>query len=288
MAEYNVQIKTFEPRDPRLGRHVRHDSRSLAYRYPETEDLTTLQSIQHSSAIPVLDQGQVGSCTGNAAIKAISYLPLWQGGFLQWLSNDPIKDEEFAVSIYSSATKLDSYAGTYPPDDTGSDGLSVAKVLKAQGFISGYQHATSLNSCLNALSKQPVIVGTSWHEDMFTPDSDGQLFITGSVEGGHEYCLDALDVEQKRVWMQNSWGETWGLNGRAWLTWEDLGTLLADQGDCTIFTPLTEPAPVPTPPEPTDVKGQFVAAAQEWLTHRHVAPPNKALVNPLRDYLASL
>jgi hypothetical protein len=66
------------------------------------------------------------------------------------------------------------------------------------------------------------------------------------VVGGHEICLDELDVENELVWVHNSWGEDWGVEGRAALHWDDLGELLADDGDCTIFTPLTEPAPVPT------------------------------------------
>jgi hypothetical protein len=45
--------------------------------------------------------------------------------------------------------------------------------------------------------------------------------------------------------MRNSWGRAWGSRGRAWMTWDDLGQLLADDGDCTILVPRTEPAPQP-------------------------------------------
>jgi hypothetical protein len=41
---YNVYIKKFDPSDPRLGRHVRHDSRSLQYQVEEAP-LSTLKSI---------------------------------------------------------------------------------------------------------------------------------------------------------------------------------------------------------------------------------------------------
>lgn len=248
MFEFTVRIKTYDVTDPRLGRNVRHDSRSLAYLEPKTAPDVPLQSVRHKSEIPTLDQGQLGSCTGNAATKCVSYAPMW-GPLAPAASvlsvDDAQADETYAVDVYSSATALDSYQGTYPPDDTGSDGLSVAKVLTRRGLISGYRHATSMRRTLHALSRQPVIVGTEWHEGMFHPDADGRLRRTGALAGGHEYVLDEIDVENKRVWMQNSWGESWGVSGRAYFTWPDFRKLLKADGDCTVFVPVTEPAPVP-------------------------------------------
>jgi len=180
---------------------------------------------------------------------------------------DADHDEQFAVVLYSLATTLDPYSGMYPPTDTGSNGLSIAKALQKLGLISGYQHATSLAAALTALNDQACMVGTIWRGDMFNPMSDGRLKITGNIEGGHEYKLDELDVENKRVWILNQWGLDWGINGRAYLTWDDLGTLLANQGDCTVLTPVTQPAPTPSPapappaPAPTpavDVNAEFV------------------------------
>lgn len=248
---HTLYVKRYEPSDPRLGRHVLHDSRSLSFRV-EPVNVDELKSVRHLTQIPILNQGNLGSCTGNAAVNVLATDT--------FLATDPVKAvlanfnsdlaEEYAVSVYSDATVLDPFPGSYQPTDTGSDGLSVAKVLTSRGLISGYQHATSLAAALSALSKQACMVGTPWHGDMFNPDADGRLRITGSVEGGHEYKLDELDVENRRVWILNSWGLDWGLGGRAWLSWDDLGSLLADDGDCTVFTPLTQPAPTPTPPVP--------------------------------------
>jgi hypothetical protein len=256
--------------DPRLGRHVRHDPQSWNYAVTAA-DVDTLKSVRHKSQIPTLDQGQLGSCTGNAATKCLSY--------------DATADEKYAVGVYSDATKLDNYPGAYPPKDTGSDGLSVAKVLKSRDLISGYQHAFSLEALLTALAKQPVIVGTEWRQDMFHPAADGRQKITGDVAGGHEYCLDELDVENKRIWMQNSWGDSWGVEGRAYFTWDDMKTLLAASGDCTIFTPLSSPPP---PPPPSDPQAEFVAAAKSWLSFRHTAKVNVAFEADLKKYLDSL
>jgi hypothetical protein len=133
--------------------------------------------------------------------------------------------------LYHNATVLDGYPGTWPPTDTGSSGLAVAKASVKAGYVTGYTHAFGLDQCLAALVLAPVIVGTNWHQDMFTPDASGYLHPTGTVVGGHEYALVGLDVKRARVTMLNSWSASWGRNGRAYITFDDLGTLLADSGD---------------------------------------------------------
>ncbi len=249
--------------DPRLGRHVNHDPRSLRYLAP-AQPVSTLTSVRHSSSIPILDQGDLGSCTGNAATACLSYESFWGTGSTVLSTTDATADETYAVGVYSDATKIDDYDGTYPPTDTGSDGLSVAKVLTNRGLISGYTHATSLEAALTALQTQAVITGTEWLNGMFTPDADGRLHVTGSVAGGHEYVLDEVDVPNQRVWMRNSWGDSWGVQGRAYFTWADFQKLLAKDGDVTVFTPASQPAPTPTP-DPSDVDSVLVPIVQRLL-----------------------
>lgn len=273
-TEYTLDVKRFDPADPRLGRHVRHDSRSLRF-LVTPQPRSAMVSVRHYSHIPVLDQGNLGSCTGNASTKNMSYGDFWVAQGDRVLSQTETDvNQTYAVGVYSDATKLDPWDGTYLPDDTGSDGLSVAKVLQSRGLISGYKHATSLDAVLTALQTQPVITGTTWNEDMFEPDADGRLHITGDPQGGHEYVLDEVDMENERIWMQNSWGPYWGIEGRAYFTFDDYATLLADYGDVTIFVPITEPAPEPTPqptPEPVpvpddDADATFAAEAKKWLS----------------------
>lgn len=292
--DFTIVVKRFEDQDPRLGRNVLHDSRSLDYQV-QPRSASTLRSVRHQTRIPILDQGNylppggtnrisLGSCTGNAGTNIL--------GTDKFLATDVVKkvlsltdadlDEAFAVAVYSLSTTLDPYSGTYPPNDTGSNGLSVAKALQKMGLISGYQHATSLAAALTALSDQPCMAGTVWHGDMFNPMPNGRLKITGSIEGGHEYKLDELDVENRRVWILNQWGD-WGINGRAWLSWDDFGTLLANQGDCTVLTPVTQPAPTPSPapapPAPTPTPAPTPAPTP-------VVDPAKQLAADLRAALA--
>jgi hypothetical protein len=234
----------------RLGRHVYHDSRSLAYRVDKV-DLSTLKSVAWQRRIPILDQGELGSCTGNAALGCLGTEPFFST-LADWFidSSNVLGDEDRAVNIYSQATAIDEFPGQYPPEDTGSSGLGVAKVCKKLGLISGYRHATSINGAFGALQKTPIITGTYWYDSFDEPESDGRIRLTpdAQVRGGHEYLFRQLDVENQRVWMDNSWTDQWGIEGRAYLTWGDYEQLLSRDGDATIFVPLTQPPPQPTPP----------------------------------------
>lgn len=258
--EHTLTLKPFIRTDPRLGRHKAHDSRSLQYRAPR-RGLSTLKSVEHVINIGILDQGNIGSCTGYAAAGNLGANAYWAMSEAA-LRNDAAS--AYALGIYKDATLIDPWQGSYEPDDTGSDGLSVAKVLKSRGLISGYMHATSLDACLTALAERPVMIGSAWYSDMFEPSSTGEIVPTGNIEGGHEWFIYKLDVENKRVGMQQSWGPNWGpLRGRAWLTWNNLDKLLLNDGDCTILVPKSEPPPVPMPVVPSSKAEQDFAHAMD-------------------------
>lgn len=268
------------PHHPLLGRHVNHDPRSRAY--PVAPTATTLTAVRHTSDIGILDQGQLGSCTGNAGVGAIYREPFMVGILKSWHLYSA--DEAGAVALYSEATVLDGYAGTYPPTDTGSDGLSVAKALQKAGIISGYLHAFTLQSALLQLMATPLITGITWYNSMFDPDFSGLLTVdppTGAA-GGHELCVDeyvpATGSAPAMVGGPNSWGTSWGKDGRWYMAVDDWGTLLADDGDVTAFVPANQPAPTPTPtPVPADADATLWAAVEHWaVDERHTLDNKKA------------
>ncbi len=264
-------------RDPRLKRNVRHDSRSRLFAYP-TGSLSIV-SATHARHIAVLDQGQVGSCTGNAGIGSMGTTPLFEA--LKDVVGGYNLDEPGAVKLYSDAESIDG-DGPYPPNDNGSDGLSIAKALKNAGMISGYQHTFSLDACLKALGQTPVMLGMNWYDSMMSPAADGRLSISGNIAGGHEIEAREIDATNKRVWIDNSWGESWGVAGRAYLTFDDLGRLLGEQGDCTVLLPLSTPAPTPNPaPAPADESSKAFAAALRhngWVDGRHSGENHKVAI----------
>jgi hypothetical protein len=209
----------------RLGRHVEHDPRSFAY----FAGTAALQSIMHRHTGPVLDQGNLGSCTGNAVAQVLNTAPVHKPG-------QRLMKEGDAIMIYSLGTKLDGYPGTYPPDDTGSSGLAVMKAAKKLGLISGYSHTFSLDHLLGALVLKPGILGINWYDSFDEPATSGECPLpTGaSIRGGHEVAMLGLDVKKRRVWCLNSWGR-WGYRntGRFFFSWATLSRLLREQGDAT-------------------------------------------------------
>lgn len=290
-----VHYQRIPSTDSRLARHVRHDDRSRAYAF-DTAGLSIV-SAKHQRHIGVLDQGMLGSCTGNAGIGCLGTDPFYS----TMTGSAPIGytgrtvaagmvyslDEVGAVRLYSDATKVDDCPGQYPPTDTGSDGLTVAKVLKAAGEISGYQHTFTLDDALKALGVTPVVCGITWYDDMFTPDPDGRVHPDGGVAGGHEICADEIRADVEQVWFTNSWGVDWGAAGRFYLTFADFGKLLADQGDVTIFTPLTAPAPTPAPSpgDPDDAAFAAVLRRHDWV-HRYHLLDNAKVAAAARIWLA--
>lgn len=229
----------------RLGRHINHDPRSRLFGFsarPEADVPIVTTSWQRR--IPILDQGSLGSCTGNAAAGWIGTDNTVRAGITDF-GGTPV-DEADAVAIYSQATRIDPFPGVYPPDDTGSDGLSVAKVLKAWGLADSYSHCFTLDETLRACMSGPVLIGILWYENMCYPDVDGLVTPGGPVVGGHELCLTAVDVDARRVTFANSWGDSWGVVGYGQMTWDTLGRLLSEDGDATV----PHPVPVPLPPAP--------------------------------------
>ena len=212
---------------PALGRIVEHDPKSRFY---QAAMAVAPRSVLWGHHAPVLDQGNVGSCTGNALAQALNcdYFAKCRSHYLT---------ENDALTLYSAATQIDDVPGIYPPDDTGSSGLAVAKAGVKAGYLTGYKHAFGFAHFVAALQLQPVIVGTSWHEGMFTPDKSGLVRPTGPVAGGHEYLAIGVDYTLKSVTFLNSWGDKWGQHGRFHMTFGDFTALLADQGDVVAPVP---------------------------------------------------
>jgi hypothetical protein len=209
----------------RLGRHVEHDPRSRAY----SAGTAAIKSATHKRHGKAFDQGELGSCTGNAMAGLLMTEPFWVRG-----RNLTEKD---AVALYKAATRLDSIRGSYPPDDTGSSGLAVMKAAVKAKFIAGYAHTFSLDQLLGSLVLGPGILGINWYTSFDSPGADGECPLSprARVRGGHEVEIFALDAARERVWCYNSWGPRWGgrKNGTFYFSCKTLGRLLGEQGDAT-------------------------------------------------------
>lgn len=267
-----------------LGRHVAHDSRNLSYPWQRQAGraLTSQVWTRHGA---ILDQGSLGSCTGNALTGALECDPCY--GALP--PAHPALDENLAVAIYSSATTLDAFPGAYPPDDTGSDGPDAAKAAMKMGLISGYLHCLGLAAVLDALEDHPVCLGVNWYDSFDHPDSSGHVSLSpgASVRGGHEFLCRGKDVDSKLVICDNSWGPGWGNAGSFTFSWDDLDRLLHEQGDGTVSLPLTTTPPPPNPPpHPDDADAALFRQTQAWAGEHH-AGAARAIARDLNQWYAA-
>ncbi|MGY5048312.1 hypothetical protein ACWDE0_22170 [Streptomyces sp. 900105755] len=276
-----TRIPETHNRGYRLGRHVEHDPRSLRYAHGVLPK-SAIKSVSWTRRIPILDQGNLGSCTGNAGTgvlgtdsagrTATGTVTISAAGAAAshglFTAGEHTLDEDFAVKLYSLATILDGISGQYPPTDTGSTGIGVAKALKALGLASGYTHAFSIAALNSALQTGPVMIGITWYNSMFDPKNDGQIVVDPSsgVAGGHELELNAFDATTSEYEVPNSWNETWGKDGCGYFPTAALTSLLSAQGDVTVLALATAPtpAPVPTPSGPT--AADVAAAVRGTLT----------------------
>lgn len=259
-----------------LGRHVNHDPRSLAYQVAEA---TSPASASWTRRVGVFDQGDVGSCTGNAAAGVLGTDPFY-------VTIGTLTDDEAeALKLYSAAETIDG-DGPYPPNDNGSSGLSVAKAAKNAGLISGYLHMTSVAAAQTAIQAGPFIVGSDWYTGMDSPSSTGLVEATGTVRGGHEYECYAYDAAADLWWFWNSWGLTFGVGGRFCYSSATLAKLLKADGDATSFVPVSQPAPTPAPVADPKIAAFVAALPAGWDTARHVGN-NKKAAAAVAAFLAS-
>jgi hypothetical protein len=273
-----------------LGRHIHFDSRSAAYPWQRRgADLTSRIWPRHGT---ILNQGQVGSCTGNAEVGALECDPLFSA--LSAVQQATL-NETGALSLYSAAETIDG-SGAYPPVDNGSSGTSVSQAALNAGLISGYLHPASVTDMADALQTGPVIVGVNWYDSFDTPDATGLILVAAGaqVRGGHEFLVRGVDVTAETFEADNSWGLSYGLAGSMRLSWDTMTRLFAEQGDCvaplalSVPVPVPQPVPVPVPVPPgPDANAADVALARAvtgW-AHEHHAGQNRTAATAVRTWL---
>lgn len=203
---------------PGLGRLPEYDPRSEAF---PIRSLFEVPKPLRSYTWRVncwLDQGNTPTCVGHAMAHELIARPV----IVDASTVDPF-------AIYHAAQEVDQWEGT------AYDGTSVlagAKVLRAQGHYSSYLWAQSETDIALAVGYHgPVVMGTTWTQDMFNPDRSGFIHPTGPVAGGHAYLVHSVNIRlgYYRIW--NSWGQGWNVDGTAKIRRQDLAMLLADDGE---------------------------------------------------------
>lgn len=213
-----------------LGRLVAEDNRDRQYLLPAPRRAPERTFRSWIVPGPVLDQGGTSQCVA------------YSGG--KYLMAHPVVNAVPDLStLYRDCQRVDEWPGE---DYDGTSVRALMKVFKARGLVSEYRWAFDMPTLVAALLERgPVVVGTSWHLDMFTPDTYGYIYPEGQIVGGHAYLLVACNMRRKNsdgttgaVRMINSWGPRWGDGGRAWITLQSLESLLWDNGEAAMATEI--------------------------------------------------
>lgn len=162
-----------------------------------------------------LDQKATGHCVGF--------------GCAQYGNADPIEDhfvDQDGHDIYYEAKVIDGE----PKQENGSYVHSGVKALKNRGRVGAYAWTTSLATMKTWVqTKGPMIVGSDWMNDMFNPDASGFVYPTGGIAGGHCYIIVGWSHDDV-ITFQNSWGRSFGLNGRFKMHAADFQVLASANG----------------------------------------------------------
>lgn len=165
--------------------------------------------------------------------------------WMHWVEDGPITHSKTRsagtgslfdpTQLYEEAQEVDQWLGD---DYAGTSVRAGAKILRSWGVIDSYRWAWDVETVTQAiLTTGPVVVGTWWYNDMFSPKLDkGKHMIrpSGGKAGGHAYLIDGVNTKTGLMRIKNSWSRSWGDKGFAWITMEDMNSLIQDYGEACL------------------------------------------------------
>lgn len=226
--------------DPRLDRIPSQDPRSQNFPIRELIPTEVLPVAKYWSLGPVTDQGREGACVGFGwtsdamASPARVHIGTPQE-YVRRLTYEANRDQ-WASDLYHTAQTMDEWWGE---DYEGTSVLAGAKAMQSKGLIDSYRWAESVTDIRDTLIlRGPVVIGVNWYEDMYGTEASGRVRIGGQLVGGH--CLLVYGYNP-RYWIEgryqeiyrwrNSWGASYGINGKGFLTGTDFRTLFERDGE---------------------------------------------------------
>ena len=203
--------------------------KSTAVKTPYVVDLRAFST-------PVEDQGNLGSCTGNAIAEAIEMLNKKSGkptevsrlfiyyyerlleGTVNYDSGAYIRDGIKATNRWGAPIES---LWPYNISKFRAAPSSVAVRDAARRTVTRYERATTFNSVIDAIaSGYPVTVGFNvyssfesgnwWYTTANMPYPNTR---TESFLGGHAVLLVGYDTSTQQFIVKNSWGTNWGDHG---------------------------------------------------------------------------
>jgi C1A family cysteine protease len=218
----------------------KNDSRDFLARIPVKINELPLVVDPFDSSNRVEDQGQLGSCTGHGVTTALEVSLNTSVQYSRLMAYYNAREIEGTINEDAGAQIRDVVKGllktgvctenSWPyienkfnitPDQVCYDeALEQINEVTIAGLT--YSRCISLEDVLFALSnKQPVIIGYYVTEQIYKLPSSGiyaKPSKTAKFIGGHcsvvmGYDISSPTASKRFVWVKNSWGWQWGLNG---------------------------------------------------------------------------
>jgi hypothetical protein len=201
----------------RLHKPDPHDHNFLMAAILEAKPRVLTRSISYASG-GILDQGPSSACVGHGLRAQLSGAPT------------PQKGGPSAMEIYQAANANDEWA---PKPHAGTSVRAGMKYLQGLGYFDNYIWAFGEVTIRQWMlsGRGGVVIGVNWYESMFKPDTMGFLTIDGPIAGGHCVWLRGYNRVRNAYHLQNSWGESWGIKGQAWLPAPHLDRLMHENGE---------------------------------------------------------
>ncbi len=170
-----------------------------------------------------LDQGREGACVGFSWTNSVNAAPK-----LHRYSNT------IAQQVYKRAQQIDEWPGE---DYSGTSVRAGAKSCAERGWIKSYAFTQDVKEAvLWVLNHRPVVIGIDWYDSMYKAKQENGYYIKpeGDVVGGHAITVDGVRFfegggGQDYVRLLNSWGASFGYQGRCKLTFPDFEKLLSEK-----------------------------------------------------------
>jgi hypothetical protein len=217
-----------------LGRLVSKDERDKKFLLTRPKRGETLpdRRVWNISTSAILDQGNTPQCVGHAGRHYLSAGPVVNKG------------GPTARGLYDMAQINDEWPGQ---NYEGTSVRGLFKAFKQINAVNEYRWAYDVETVMkHVLTTGPMVMGTDWHMDMFTPDRWGYVHVAGDNAGGHSWLIIGVDRYRKcpltgdigAARCVNSWGTSWGQSGRFWLTLRDLDKLIQADGEACVAPEL--------------------------------------------------
>lgn len=191
------------------------------------------------------DQGDLGSCTGHGSGAAMAFL---KPGFMPsrlmiYFDGRQIEgdtDDDAGAQIRDVVSGLANQGvcdeGLWPYDISqfAVEPTPACYDLAKDNLISQYFRCSDLDDIKNSLAQGfPVIIGFSVYSNFEAPEmaTDGILHMPSAQDemlGGHCVLVIGYDDDRGQVFVRNSWGTGWGLNGNFWMDYAYFQNLVND------------------------------------------------------------